>query len=430
MQYPENPKIKSGSLLLFYAGDIHCAVPVTDVDNVIRMVEITDEDDPSAIDGGIAGSFSFHGKNVKVYSPAVFFGGGMPKPELTDKLIVTNPDVGNCALWVKSIDRVCSTDEFFGISGDEDKHSAASEEKSEADGGSEIPVKKLISGFLGLEIYAAVSGTEPGEGSGTGMSGKSGRISGREPLSRSEETILLITDIKEFISQGLKGSFGHISGYIHKWSESKRSEMSGDLTELPAAKNITSETEQGIKTPDFLLYSGYEFPDSLKAAEILRERKEQIEMPEGEAEESEKIEILRFRLMYAEYAVEMKYIREVLINERITPIPGIPDFIMGIFALRGEIISLVNLRVLFRLPKAGITDLNRVIILSNGELTFGILADYITDIGSIPEKRLKVPDEKNSPIDIKYIKGITDDSLIVLDAKVLLSDPCMIIDEV
>ena len=424
MQSPENSGIVSGSLLLFYAGNIRCAVPVTDVDNVIRIVEITNGDDMSAIERGIAGSFSFHGKNVTVYSPDVFFGGIMPEPVLTDKLVIANPGIGDCAFWVSSIDRVCRADELFGTRGDEEKYGLYSEVKSEDDGGPEIPAKKLVSGLPGLEIYTEISGTEQAEIPETKGLIESGIKSGYP----SDKSVLVISDINEFIAQGLKGSFRHISGYISKRAESEVSEISGRSV-LPGQDNISLKAGSGRIISDSRISQGCEYPDFERVKEVLRERKEQIEMPEEEAEESEKIEILRFRLMYAEYAVEMKYIREVLINEKITPIPGIPDFIMGIFALRGEIISLVNLRVLFRLPKAGITDLNRVIILSNEELTFGILADYITDIGSIPVNQLKVPDEKTSPIDIKYIRGIADDSLIVLDAKALLSDPGMIIDE-
>jgi chemotaxis signal transduction protein len=428
---PKNSGIVSGSMLIFCAGNFRCAVPVKDVENVIRMVEITDDSSLTEMERGVAGSFSFHGNAVTVYSPDVFFGESLPEPKLTDKLIIANPAAGSCAFWVESIDRVCGSDELFGTGGNADKYGLSSEDRSEDDGGPKIPAKKLVSGLPGLEIYAEISGTEQAEISGTKRPVESGIIAGYP----SDKIVLVISDINEFIAQGLKGSYRHISGYIRKRAESKDSEisvrsvLSDNISHLSKEENISRKTATGWITSGSPIYHGYEYPDFEKIKEILKERREQIGMPEEEAEDSEKIEILRFRLMYTEYAVEMKYIREVLINEKITPIPGIPDFIMGIFALRGEIISLVNLRVLFRLPKAGITDLNRVIILSNEELTFGILADYITDIGSIPVNQLKVPDEKTSPIDIKYIRGIAKDSLIVLDAKVLLSDPDMIIDE-
>ena len=80
----------------------------------------------------------------------------------------------------------------------------------------------------------------------------------------------------------------------------------------------------------------------------------------------------------------MKYVREVVLTGGITPVPGTPDYISGICAIRGEIISLVDLRALFSISGKGLTDLNRVIVLTDGTMTFGILADYITGIATIP----------------------------------------------
>ena len=94
-------------------------------------------------------------------------------------------------------------------------------------------------------------------------------------------------------------------------------------------------------------------------------------------------EVSRFNRMYQEFAVDMKYIREVIQTSEITPVPGTPDFIAGICSVRGEIISLVDLRTLLSIPEKGLTDLNRVIVLTDGNLTFGLLADQITGIGTL-----------------------------------------------
>jgi len=426
MPSPENSKMMSGNLLIFYVGNIRCAVPVTDLDNVIRMAEITPEGDISALNKGIAGSLVFHGEVIPVYSPSVFFGERMPEPALTDNLILVSPGGRSSALWINRVDKVCSSEEIYNPGEDKGEDG----EDSEKSFIPEIPAEEFVPKIPGVKMYRhivkekeSVSPDIPGSGTDVDPV--------RESINSSEEIILLIYDINSFIAQGLKGGLRHIFGYIRKLAQlqipEEKSVFLESETEISGTKGIT-ETDEDISAKT-LLYSGYVSPDFEQVKNILRERREQIEKPEEKEEESESIEILRFRLMYAEYAVEMKYIREVLINERITPIPGIPDFIMGIFALRGEIISLVNLRVLFRLPKAGITDLNRVIILSNGDITFGVLADYITDIGTIPVNQIKIPDEKTRPIDENYVKGIVDDSLIVLDAEFLLSDPRMVIDE-
>jgi purine-binding chemotaxis protein CheW len=138
-------------------------------------------------------------------------------------------------------------------------------------------------------------------------------------------------------------------------------------------------------------------------------------------------EVIRFRLMYREYALETKYVREVIMSREITPVPGTPEYISGICAVRGEIISLVDLRALFGLHDTGLTDLNRVIIISDNRVTFGILVDYISGIGAIPVHMVSTKDTDGTGIAPQFIRGIVGDSLIFLDCAAILSDPRMII---
>ncbi len=166
-----------------------------------------------------------------------------------------------------------------------------------------------------------------------------------------------------------------------------------------------------------------------RARTILADRARALMQRKEEPRETPFPELLTFRLAGREYAVGMQYIREVFILREITPVPGVPDFIAGIGAVRGEIISVVDLCALFSIPKHGLTDLNRVIVLSDGAVTFGILADYITDIGTRPTDHLAPVDPGMTPIDRRYLVGVTDESVIVLDAAALLASPGMVIDE-
>jgi len=189
---------------------------------------------------------------------------------------------------------------------------------------------------------------------------------------------------------------------------------------LPARE--AEMNDKGILLPKSEIY-----PE--KVREILAIRAGQMAGSNVEAEEGVPIEILTFRLMYQEYAIEMEYIREVMIHDEITPVPGTPEYIAGICAVRGEIISLVDLRILFTLPEKGLTDLNRVIVLTDGTITFGILADYITDIGSITPEQVFPPGMTSSPVMHEYVKGMLGDSIIMLDANKILSDPAMVVDD-
>jgi chemotaxis signal transduction protein len=162
---------------------------------------------------------------------------------------------------------------------------------------------------------------------------------------------------------------------------------------------------------------------------ILAERARRLSALEPGTLDTEMVELLRFRLAYKEYALEMRYVREVILTGEITPVPGVPPFISGICASRGQIISLVDLRALFTLPETGLTDLNRVIVISDGRITFGILADDISGIGMIPVDRIIARDLDQKSMQGKYFKGTVEGTFVVLDAAAILSDPSMIIED-
>jgi purine-binding chemotaxis protein CheW len=170
-------------------------------------------------------------------------------------------------------------------------------------------------------------------------------------------------------------------------------------------------------------------PDWHSVASILAERAHATAQPDAGLSETAVVEVLKFRLAYHEYAIGMQHIREVILTGEITPVPGTPDYISGICVVRGEIISLVDLRVLLSIPERGLTDLNRVIVLTDHTLTFGILADQITGIGSIGRDRIAPAGTAELPGKNDYVEGIADGTVTVLDTAKLFADPRMIIED-
>jgi len=167
-------------------------------------------------------------------------------------------------------------------------------------------------------------------------------------------------------------------------------------------------------------------PENPEAQAILERRARSITLPDDSDEQITYPEILRFSLGYVEYGIEMQYVREVILTGEITPVPGIPPFITGISVVRGRIISLVDLRKFFGMPEVGLTDFNRVIILSDGRMTFGLLVDRIG--GTSHLKKPLSPATTRTKIPESHLIGITGD-LIVIDGKTLLTDESMVVNE-
>ena len=111
--------------------------------------------------------------------------------------------------------------------------------------------------------------------------------------------------------------------------------------------------------------------------------------PGGTAGPSDTLNIIAFLLAHESYGIETAYVREVLPLRDLTPLPGTPPFVLGIINVRGEILSVLDLKQFFALPERGLTDLNKVIILHSAEMAFGILADAILDVHRVPRQTLQ-----------------------------------------
>ena len=171
---------------------------------------------------------------------------------------------------------------------------------------------------------------------------------------------------------------------------------------------------------------------------ILRQRAKALAQEPLKKESAEEhLEILEFLLAYEKYAVESKYIREVYPLKEFTPLPCTPPFVLGIINVRGQIFSVIELKKFFDLPEKGISNLNKVIIISTDEpvvngiagMEFGVLADAILGVRLIPVHEIQPTLPTLTGIREGYLRGITKDRVVILDGKKLLSDQKIIVNE-
>lgn len=163
--------------------------------------------------------------------------------------------------------------------------------------------------------------------------------------------------------------------------------------------------------------------------EILKERavKNAEVTISGIATIKDPVEILGFTLLNQKFAFEHRYASEVHFLKEITTIPGAPDFVSGVIFHRGRIISLVNLRTLFKMKERGLTDFNKFIILSDKDTYFGIITDSITGISTKDKSMLSLPPLTVDPYVSTYMKGVFEDGTVLLDAYKLLTSPEIIV---
>jgi purine-binding chemotaxis protein CheW len=140
--------------------------------------------------------------------------------------------------------------------------------------------------------------------------------------------------------------------------------------------------------------------------------------------------VVEFTLAYENYGVESTYVREVHPVSELTRLPCTPRFVAGIVNVRGEIVSVVDLKKFLELPDKGLTDLNKMIVLQSDSMMFGLLADAVNGVRDIAARDIHPPPPHLTGIRAAYLKGVAEGRMALLDGGKLLSDTRMVVHEV
>jgi len=167
-----------------------------------------------------------------------------------------------------------------------------------------------------------------------------------------------------------------------------------------------------------------------KKREILNQRAVELaQEPDKEERDSKSLEVVEFLLAHERYAIEIDYIREIYPLKEFTSLPCTPDFVLGIVSVRGQIMSVIDLKKLFGLPDKKNAEMDRIIILRSNGKEFGILTDNILGVRSISLSDIQTSLPTFTGIHDKYLMGITVDRIAVLNGEKMLSDSDLVVHE-
>jgi purine-binding chemotaxis protein CheW len=140
------------------------------------------------------------------------------------------------------------------------------------------------------------------------------------------------------------------------------------------------------------------------------------------------LEVVEFLLGSEHYGIELTSIREIHVLSEFTALPGTPAFVLGLTNVRGQILSVIDIKKLFDLPEKGLTDLNKVIVVRTSHMELGILADAVIGVRSVRLNELQTSLPTLTGIRAEYLRGLTKDPLMLLDIDRILSDEKIVVD--
>jgi purine-binding chemotaxis protein CheW len=121
--------------------------------------------------------------------------------------------------------------------------------------------------------------------------------------------------------------------------------------------------------------------------------------------------------------LDISCVQEINRNQQLTRVPLGHPCVRGVMNLRGEVVTILDLRILMGLPKGPTTNRNRNLVLKCEGETFGLWVDGVADILTIDQNHITAPPSNLALGEARLIRGVyqTEHALVMLvDPKEIL----------
>ena len=134
--------------------------------------------------------------------------------------------------------------------------------------------------------------------------------------------------------------------------------------------------------------------------------------------------MVTFRLGGKDYGIDIMTVKEIYKASNFTYVPNTAVYVRGVFNLRGEIVSVIDLRTMFNVgvPEANDEELDDIIFLQLQEKIVGVIVDEISNVVGVSSDHIQPPHPLFGDINFKYISGVVEQGkslYIILDAEAI-----------
>jgi|SRR5690554_1391984 len=132
-----------------------------------------------------------------------------------------------------------------------------------------------------------------------------------------------------------------------------------------------------------------------------------------------------FQLDQETYGINVMQVQEVLRHSEIAPVPGAPDYVLGIINLRGNVVTVIDTRTRFGLPATEVSESTRVVIIEADQQVIGILVDSVAEVVYLRSSDIDSAPNIGTEESARFIQGVSNregELLILVDLNKLLTD--------
>lgn len=139
----------------------------------------------------------------------------------------------------------------------------------------------------------------------------------------------------------------------------------------------------------------------------------------------EVLQWVTFQLEEETYGINVMQVQEVLRYSEIAPVPGAPNYVLGIINLRGNVVTVIDTRLRFGLPQTEVTDNTRVVIIESEKQVIGILVDSVAEVVYLKKSEIDTAPNVGTDESSRFIQGVSNrdgELLILVDLDKMLTD--------
>lgn len=141
--------------------------------------------------------------------------------------------------------------------------------------------------------------------------------------------------------------------------------------------------------------------------------------------EDQILQYVTFRLDEETYGINVMQIQEVLRYTEIAPVPGAPDYVLGIINLRGNVVTVIDTRRRFGLSDSEVSDHTRIVVLEIEGQVVGILVDSVAEVVYLRQSEIETAPNVGNEESARFIQGVCNKNgelIILVEFEKMLSE--------
>jgi purine-binding chemotaxis protein CheW len=166
--------------------------------------------------------------------------------------------------------------------------------------------------------------------------------------------------------------------------------------------------------------------------EIFRQRSQRLQQIVESSHEGERIPFAAIGLSGEYFGIDLRWVREFAKIDRVTPVPCCPEHIIGNTNLRGEVVTLVEIRGLLNLPIGESQNASQVVVVQVEDWIAGITVDEVLDTLEINPKEIVRKSSIGAADDRRYVSGTApyrNKPIGLLDLPKIFEEGELVVDE-